>query len=98
MSDHVARGPGGEQVLVECFAGQRAGYRAIRADKPEVEPELLRDRQGELVTASGDQHHLDPGPVHPLEGAKVGAGDLELRIDESAINIDRQQSDCPVHR
>ena len=80
------------------FAAQRARYRAIGADQPEVEPELLCDGQGELVTTSRDQHDLNPSLVRPLQGAKVGARDLELMIDQSAINVDREQSNCRVHR
>ena len=49
----------GQQVAVEGFAGQRAGYCAIRTDQPEIEPKLLGDRQGESVAPAGDENDLD---------------------------------------
>ena len=72
-------------------------HRAIGADQPQVEAQRLRDRQGELVPAPGSQHDLNAGFVRPTQGIQIGVGNLDLGVQERAINIDGDEANGALH-
>ena len=76
----VAAGLAGHEIAVESFAGERASDGAVGADKPEIEAELLGDRQGESVAASGDQDYFNAGGVGAAQRDEIVWGDLESRV------------------
>ena len=59
----VEAGLAGHEIAVEGLSRERTGDRAIRADEPEIEAELLGDGQSEGVAASGDEDDFDAGAV-----------------------------------
>ena len=78
---------------MEGFSAERARYRAVGADQPEIEPELLCDGQGEGVAASGDEDDFDAGSVRATEGGQIAVGNLELWIEQRAVDVGGYQSD-----
>jgi hypothetical protein len=54
---------------------------------------LLRDGHGKSMTASGDQHDLDAGGVGSAERCKIVFRDVELGIEQSAIDIGGEEAD-----
>ena len=80
-------GLAGHQVAMEGFAAEGAGYCAVGADKPEIEAELLCDGQSEGVAASSDEDDFDAGGMGATEGGKVAVGNLELWIEERAVDV-----------
>jgi len=77
----------GHEVAVEGFSRQGTSDGAIGADEPEVEAELSGDGQGEGVTASGDEDDFDAGGVGAAQGSEIFGGDLELGIEEGAVDV-----------
>ncbi len=75
------------------FSGERARYRAIRTDQPEIEAKLLRDRQSEGMPSSGHQHNFDAGAMGAPQSHQIAFGNLKLRIEQRAVDVGRQQSD-----
>ena len=82
-----------QQIAVKGLSGQRACDGAIRADQPEIEAELLRDRQSEGVTASRDENDLDALGVSAPQNGEIGLGDLKLGIEQSAVDVDSNQAE-----
>jgi len=74
------------------LSGKRARDRAIRADQPEVEAELLHNGQGKSVTTSGDYDDFDTQRVSAAKRCEIGFGDLELGIEERPVNIDGNEA------
>jgi len=89
----VAAGVTGHEIAVEGFSRERAGDGAVGADEPEIEAELLSDGEGEGVAASGDEDDFDAGGVGAAEGGEVVGGDLELGIEEGAVDIGGDEAD-----
>ncbi len=79
------------------LAARRARHRAIGADQPQVEAQRLRDWQGELVPAPSSQHDLNAGFVRPAQGIQIGVGDLDLGVQQRAININGDEADGALH-
>ena len=52
-----------QQIAMKSFSGKRAGDRAIGANQPEIEAQLLRDWQSKRVPPARDQNDLNPERV-----------------------------------
>jgi len=89
----IAAGFAGHEVAMESFSGEGAGYGAVGADEPEVEAELFGDGQSEGVAAAGDEDDFDAGGVGAAKGGEVVGGNLELRIEEGAVDIGGEETD-----
>ena len=78
---------------MESFAGERAGDGAVGADEPEIEAELLGDGESESVAASSDEDDFDAGGVGAAQRGEIVRGNLELRIEEGAVDIGGDKAD-----
>src|SRR5271165_1237384 len=87
----------GQKVPVKEFAASRACHGAIGADETELEAERFRDGQGEFVPATSDQCNLHASVICPAQGIQVGRGDLDLGIQQRAININGDEADGALH-
>ena len=83
-------GLAGHQVAMEGFAAEGTGYCAVGADEPEIEAKLLCDGQSEAVAASSDEDDFDAGGMGATEGGKVAFGNLELWIEQRAVDVGGQ--------
>ena len=75
------------------LSGQRTRDRAVRTDQPQVEPKLFRDGQGKSVPSTGNQHNFNARGVRSPHGYQITFRNLELWIEQRAIDVGRQQSD-----
>lgn len=89
----VEAGLAGHEVAVESLAGERASDGAVGADEPEIEAELLGDGESEGVAASGDEDDFNAGGVGAAQRGEIVWGDLELRVEEGAVDIGGKQAD-----
>src|SRR5579872_536399 len=78
---------------MKSLAAQRTRDCAVRADKPEIESELMGDGKREGMAASGDEDDFDAGSVSAAEGGEIVGGNLELRVEEGAIDIGGDEAD-----
>jgi len=89
----IEAGLPGHEVAVESFSGERASDCAVGADEPESKSELFGDGEGESVAASGDEDDLDAGGMGAAEGCEVVGRDLELWVEEGAVDIGGNEAD-----
>lgn len=89
----VAAGLARHEIAVESFAGERARDGAVGADEPEIEAELLGDGESESVAASGDEDDFDAGGVGAAQSGEIVWGNLELRVEECAVDIGGEKAD-----
>jgi hypothetical protein len=78
---------------VESLAGERASDGAVGADEPEIEAELLSDGESEGMAASGDEDDFNAGGVSAAEGSEIVWRNLELRVEEGAVDIGGDKAD-----
>ena len=83
----VQAGLAGHEIAVKSFAGERASDGAVGADEPEIEAELLGDGKSESVAASGDEDDFDAGGVGAAQRGEIVRRNLELRVEEGAVDI-----------
>ena len=79
------------------LARQGARDRPVRADDPQIESQLLHNGQGKSVAASRDHDDFDPFRMGPAQGRHIGGRDLKFRVQQSAVDIDGQQTDGRLH-
>lgn len=89
----IVAGLAGHEIAMKSFAGERASDRAVGADEPEIEAELLGDGKSEGVAASGDEDDFDAGGVGAAQRGEIVRGNLELRIEEGAVDIGGEKAD-----
>lgn len=77
---------------MESFAGERAGDGAVGADEPEIEAKLPGDGKSKSVAASGDEHDFNAGGVSAAESFEVIWRNLELGIEEGAVDIGGEET------
>ncbi len=49
------------------------------------------------MPATGDQHNLHSGLVRPANGGEIGGRNLELGVEQSAINVNGDQAERRLH-
>ncbi len=78
---------------MKSFAGKGAGDGAVGADEPEIEAELLGDRKGKGMAATGDENDFDTGGVSAAESFEIIWRDLKLGIEKGAVDIGGEKAD-----
>ena len=78
---------------MKTLARKRTSDRAIGADQPNRESKLLGNWQREGMSAPGDQQDLYTAFVGLAQSLKIRLGDVELRIQEGAINVNGEKTD-----
>ena len=78
---------------MKCLSRKRSRHRAVGADEPEIEAELLGDGESEGVAASGDEDDFDAGGVSSTQSGEIVWGNLELRVEEGAVDIGGKKAD-----
>ena len=77
----------GHEVAMESLSAERSRDRAIRADQPQIKTELLGDGQGECMTTARDQDDFNTGIMGLAQSRKIVGRDLEMRIEQRAVDI-----------
>ncbi len=72
---------------MKSFAAERARDRAIRADEPEIEAELLRDREGEVVAPAGHEDNFNAGRVGAAKGFEIVSRNFVLGVEERSVDV-----------
>jgi len=83
---------------MERLIVKRASDGSIRTDQPQIEAELLCHWQGECVPAAGDENHFDSALLCPPKRIDVGFRDMELRVEQGAVDIDGEKANGKGHR
>ena len=91
--DEVEAGLARHEVAVKGLAAQRTRDGAVRTDKPEIEPKLLGDGEGESVAASGYENDLDTRGMGAAQGGEIRFGYFELWVKEGAVDIGGDEAD-----
>ena len=78
---------------MKSFAGKGAGDGAVGADEPEIEAKLPGDGKSKSMAASGDEDDFDAGGVSAAESFEVIWRNLELGIEEGAVDIGGEEAD-----
>lgn len=73
---------------MKAFTAQRTCNCPIGADQPEIETQLLCDRQGKFVPPSRDQDDFYAFNVSTAQCPHIGLGNLVLRIEQGSVNVD----------
>ena len=84
---------GGEHIAIESLTGEGTRDRSIGADEPEIEAELLRDGQGEIMAAAGDEHNFDAHLTSAAQRGHIGLGYLKLGVEQGTVDVECQQAD-----
>jgi len=92
-ADQVEAGLSGHEVAVKSISGKRACHGAIGTDEPQVEAELLGDRESEGVAAPGNENDFDARGVGAAQGGEIWFGYFELGIEQCAVDIGCDESD-----
>src|SRR4051812_22753228 len=88
---------GWQKFTMKCFTATGTRDSAVRCAQPHLKPQLLGDGHSESVAASGAEHDLNACFMSSTQRAKIRFADGELRIQQSAIDIKRYESDVGLH-
>ena len=82
---------------MEELAGHGLRNCTVGTDEPEIKAESLRDGHRERVTASRDQNDLDTGVMRVPQRAEIRCGNLELGVQQRAIDVDGDKANGSFH-
>ena len=97
VADKCAGGCGWQQIAVKKLAFQRTRNCAVRADQRYIDAQHFRNGQSERVTASSDECDFDSQFVRTSQGEDISRRNLELRVEQSAIDIDGDEANGRSH-
>ena len=80
-------------IAMKGLSRQRTRHRAVRADQPQIKPQLPRNRQSKRMPPPSHQHDFNPRRVSPPQRLQVGIRNLKFRIEQRAVDISCQQPD-----
>jgi hypothetical protein len=89
VRDQFSGGGGWKEITVKEFTRHRLGNSPVGSDHPDVETEHLRDWESKSMAAAGDEDNFNAGFVRESKSRDVGYRDLELGVQQGAIDIDR---------
>ena len=78
---------------MKSLSGERACDRAVGADHAKIDAKFLRDVEGEVMAAASGDYDFDAHGMSLTHGRSIFRGDLELVIQQGAVNINGQESD-----
>ena len=82
---------------MKAVSCQRPRDSAIRTDDPKIKPKLLCNGSSKSVAAARDQHDLNPLLMDAAQRSQVSLGNLELRVEQSAVNINGEEANGKRH-
>ena len=82
---------------MKTIACDRTRDRTVGADQPKGESKLLGNRQGEGMSAPGNQQDLYTVFMGLAQSLKICLRDVELRVEQSTVNVDGQKANGRSH-
>ena len=83
---------------MKSLATQGPCDRSIGADDPQIEAQRLGNRKRKSVPPTRYQDDLNSRFTRALERRQIRLGDLELGVEQGAVNVNGEQSDGQIHR
>jgi hypothetical protein len=82
---------------MEVVAIEGTRNRAVGADKRHIEAQHFCDWKRKRVATTRDECYLDSQFVRTAQGGDIGCRNLELRVEQGAIDIDGDKTDGRSH-